>query len=154
MPTGSINLTGKIDVRTGKTTNLTIGGSMVMSGGHYPSGRSQYYFNTDKNYLSKSGTYRGYVRFTQRFQSDPNSTSLVSNVYYSIQADYSRYKGESGDPELWNNIFAYGNLGKFTTYRAPNYQLPIGRRRLRFWSMANTETSATSSCWITTTTLW
>ena len=117
----SINLTGKIDVRTGKTTNLTVGGSMVMSGGHYPSGRSQYYFNTDKNYLSKSGTYRGYVRFTQRFQSDPNSTSLVSNVYYSIQADYSRYKGESGDPDLWNNIFAYGNLGKFTTYRAPNY---------------------------------
>ena len=116
----SINLTGKIDVRTGKTTNLTIGGSMVMSGGHYPSGRSQYYFNTDKNYLAKSGTYRGYVRFTQRFQSDPNSTSLVSNVYYSIQADYSRFTSESGDPDLWNNIFAYGNLGKFTTYRAPN----------------------------------
>jgi len=116
----SVNLTGKIDVRTGKTTNLTIGGSMVLSGGHYPGGRSQYYFNTDKNYLSKSGTYRGYVRFTQRFQSDPNSTSLVSNVYYSIQADYSRYTSESGDPDLWNNIFAYGNLGKFTTYRAPN----------------------------------
>jgi len=117
----SINLTGKIDVRTGKTTNLTLGGSMVMSGGHYPSSRSQYYFNTDKNYLAKSGTYRGYIRFTQRFQSDPNSTSLVSNVYYSIQADYSRYTSESGDPDLWNNIFAYGNLGKFTTYRAPNY---------------------------------
>ncbi len=116
----SINLTGKIDVRTGKTTNLTIGGSMVLSGGHYAGGRSQYYFNTDKNYLAKSGTYRGYVRFTQRFQSDPNSTSLVSNVYYSIQADYSRFTSESGDPDLWNNIFAYGNLGKFTTYRAPN----------------------------------
>ena len=117
----SINLTGKIDVRTGKTTNLTIGGSMVRNSGHYANGRGQYYFNTDKNYLSKSGTYRGYVRFTQRFQSDPNSTSLVSNVYYSIQADYSRYHGEEGDPDLWNNIFAYGNLGKFTTYRAPNY---------------------------------
>ena len=116
----SVNLTGKIDVRTGKTTNLTIGGSMMMTGGHYPSGRSQYYFNTDKNYLSKQGTYRGYIRFTQRFQSDPNSTSLISNVYYSIQADYSRFNGESGDPDLWNNIFAYGNLGKFTTYRAPN----------------------------------
>jgi hypothetical protein len=116
----SVNLTGKIDVRTGKTTNLTIGGSMVMSGGHYPDSRRHYFFNTDKNYLSKSGTYRGYVRFTQRFQSDPNSTSLVSNVYYSIQADYSRFTSEWGDPDLWNNIFAYGNLGKFTTYRAPN----------------------------------
>ena len=117
----SINLSGKIDVRTGKTTNLTIGGSLVRSGGHYAGGRSQYYFNTDKNYLGKSGTYRGYVRFTQRFQSDPNSTSLISNVYYSIQADYSRFTSESGDADLWNNIFAYGNLGKFTTYRAPNY---------------------------------
>ena len=116
----SANLSGKIDVRTGKTTNLTIGGSLMMTGGHYASGRNQYFFNTDKNYLSKQGTYRGYVRFTQRFQSDPNSTSLISNVYYSIQADYSRFNGESGDPDLWNNIFAYGNLGKFTTYRAPN----------------------------------
>ena len=122
----SISLTGKIDVRTGPTTNLTIGGSMVLSGGHYANGRSQYYFNTDKNYLAKSGTYRGYVRFTQRFPSDPESTSLVSNVYYSIQADYSRYTSESGDPDLWNNIFAYGNLGKFTTYKTPNYYFSEG----------------------------
>ncbi len=117
-----LNVTGKIDVRTGDNTNLTIGGSLVRNEGHYANDRSQYYFNTDKNYLAKSGTYRGYVRFTQRFQSDPNSTSLVSNVYYSIQADYSRYTSESGDPSLWNNIFAYGNLGKFTTFRAPNFR--------------------------------
>ncbi len=118
----SISLTGKFDVRTGPTTNLTLGGSMVLTGGHYAGDRGQYYFNTDKNYLGKSATYRGYVRFTQRFPSDPESTSLVSNVYYSIQADYSHYQSESGDADLWNNIFAYGNLGKFTTYRAPNYQ--------------------------------
>ena len=117
----SLNVTGKIDVRTGKTTNLTIGGSAVLSGGHYSRDRGQYYFNTDKNYLAKSSTYRGYIRFTQRFPSDPESTSLVSNVYYSIQADYSRYTSESGDPDLWNNIFAYGNIGKFTTYKAPHY---------------------------------
>ena len=117
----SLNVTGKIDVRTGKTTNLTIGGSAVLSGGHYAGDRGQFYFNTDKNFLSKSSTYRGYVRFTQRFPSDPESTSLVSNVYYSIQADYSRYSSESGDPDLWNNIFAYGNIGKFTTYKAPHY---------------------------------
>lgn len=122
----SINVTGKIDVRTGKTTNLTIGGSAVLSGGHYANDRGQYYFNTDKNFLSKSSTYRGYVRFTQRFPSDPEGTSLVSNVYYSIQADYSRYSSESGDPDLWNNIFAYGNIGKFTTLRAPHYSFMSG----------------------------
>ena len=117
----SINLTGKIDVKTGKNTNLTLGGSMVLSGGHYANGRSQYYFNTEKNYLSKSGTYRGYIRFSQRFPSDPESTSLVSNVYYSLQADYSRYTSQSGDPDLWDKVFTYGYLGKFMTNREPNY---------------------------------
>ena len=122
----NLSVTGKIDVRTGKTTNLTLGGSLVMADGHSPAGRSQYYFNTDKNEYYRQGTYRGYVRFTQRFPSDPESTSLVSNVYYSIQADYSRFVSESGDPDLWNNIFAYGNLGKFTTYKAPNYYYSEG----------------------------
>ena len=122
----SINLTGKIDVRTGKNTNLTFGGSMVMSGGHYANGRRQYYFNTDKNYLSNSGTYRGYVRFTQRFPSDIESTSLISNVYYSMQADYSRYISQSGDPDLWDNVFGYGYLGKFMTEREPNFYFLSG----------------------------
>ena len=122
----NLSVTGKIDVRTGPTTNLTLGGSLVMADGHSPSGRSQYYFNTDKNEYYRQGTYRGYVRFTQRFPSDPESTSLISNVYYSIQADYSRFVSESGDPDLWNNIFAYGNLGKFTTYKAPNYYFSEG----------------------------
>ena len=122
----NLSVTGKIDVRTGPTTNLTFGGSMVMADGHSPAGRSQYYFNTAKNEYYRQGTYRGYVRFTQRFPSDPESTSLVSNVYYSIQADYSRFVSESGDPDLWNNLFAYGNLGKFTTYKAPNYMFSSG----------------------------
>jgi hypothetical protein len=117
----SVNVNGKIDVRTGANTNLTLGGSLYRGQGRYANGRSNYFFNTDKNYLSKSSTYRGYVRFSQRFPSDPESTSLISNVYYSIQADYTHYFSEYGDADLWDNIFAYGNIGKFTTYRAPNY---------------------------------
>ena len=117
----NINVTAKFDVKTGANTNLTIGGSMYMSRGHYANGRSQYYFNTDKNYLSKSGTYRGYIRFTQRFPSNAESNSLISNVYYSIQADYSHYSSQSGDPDLWDNYFAYNYLGKFKTSRAPSF---------------------------------
>ena len=118
---GSINVIGNINVRTSKTTNLTIGGSIDRESGHYPDSRRHYFFNTDKNYLLKEGTYRGYVRFTQRFPSDPESTSLISNVYYSVQADYSRHSYQYGDPDLWNNLFAYGNLGKFTTYKDIHY---------------------------------
>ena len=118
----SLNVTAKIDVRTGPTSNLTIGGSLYRGGGHYDGGRGQQFFNTDKNYLSKSGTYRGYIRFSQRFPSDSESNSLISNVYYSIQADYTHSTSESGDPDLWNNIFTYGNIGKFTTTRQPNFR--------------------------------
>ena len=117
----SVNVNGKIDVRTGPTTNLTLGGSFYRSQAHYSARRGDYFFNTDKNYLYKSGTYRGYVRFSQRFPSDPESTSLISNVYYSIQADYTHTHAEQGDPDLWDNIFAYGNIGKFTIHRSPNY---------------------------------
>ena len=119
----SINLSGNINVRTGANTNLTIGGSMYKGGGRYAAGRSFYYFDSDKNFRSLSSTYRGYVRFTQRFPSDPESTSLIKNFYYSIQADYTHVKSESGDPDLWDNLFAYNNLGKFTTYKSPTFQL-------------------------------
>ena len=118
----SINVTGKIDVSTGKNSNLTFGGSLYRGGGHYDGGSSEHFFNTEKNYLSKSGTYRGYVRFSQRFPADPNSNSLISNVYYSIQADYTHTHSESGDPDLWDNIFGYGHIGKFTTTREPNFR--------------------------------
>ena len=121
----NINVTGNFNIRTGKNTNLTIGGSLYRRSGHYANGRSQYYFNTDKNYLSKTGTYRGYVRFTHRFPTDPESTSLISNFYYSLQADYTHVRSESGDPDLWDNLFAYNNLGKFLTYKEATY-LPGG----------------------------
>ena len=118
----SINLSGNINVRTTETINLTLGGSYVRNGGH-DFARSYSYFNTAKNGIYQNQTMRGYVRFTQRFPTDAQSTSLIRNFYYQIQADYTRYSSEEGDPDLWDNIFAYGNLGKFTTYKTPTYQL-------------------------------
>lgn len=124
--TYSLNVTGNFNIKTGQNTNLTIGGSLYQGTGSYANGRGQYYFNTDKNYISKSGTYRGYIRFTQRFPSDPESNSAISNFYYSIQADYTHVTSESGDPDLWDNLFAYGNLGKFTTLKTPTFEYTTG----------------------------
>ena len=118
----SINLSGNINVRTTETINLTIGGAFYRSMYHNFS-RNFSYFNTAKNSIDKDNTVRGYVRFTQRFPTAPESTSLIRNFYYSIQADYTRYNNEAGDPDLWDNIFAYGNLGRFITYKTPTYQL-------------------------------
>jgi len=117
----SINLSGNINVRTTETINLTIGGSFYRFYGH-DFASSYSFFNTQKNSISKSQTARGYVRFTQRFPTAPESTSLIRNFYYSIQADFTRSSGEDGDPDLWDNLFAYGNLGKYITRKTPTFQ--------------------------------
>ena len=118
----SINLSGNINVRTTETINLTLGGSFYRYKGH-DFASSYSFFNTAKNGISKSGTTRGYIKFTQRFPTAPESTSLIRNFYYSIQADYTRSTGESGDPDLWDNIFAYGNLGRYITHKTPTFEL-------------------------------
>lgn len=117
----SINLLGNINVRTTKTIQLTMGGSVYAY-----QGRSFSYsgsmFNYEKNPLSKNRTYRGYVRFTQRFPTDAKSTSAFKNFYYTLQFDYTKTQGERGDANHWNDLFKYGYLGKFTTYKKATYQ--------------------------------
>ncbi len=118
----TINLTGKIDVRTTETINLTFGGTY-----YYRDANNWNYYNSMFNYNNNShsirNTWRVFGRFTQRFPSDPNSTSLIKNVYYSIQADYTKDRGMTEDPHHKDDLFKYGYLGKYTTYKTPTYEL-------------------------------
>ena len=118
----SYNFIGNINIRTTETINLTVGGSY-----YYYTGRDYSYgatlANYDKNTLRKNTNYRGYIRFTQRFPTDPQSTSVFKNFYYSLQFDYSKDKGEYGDANHWDNLFKYGYIGKFTTYKTPTFEL-------------------------------
>ena len=118
----SYNFIGNINVRTTETINLTLGGSY-----YFFNGRDYRYSatlaNWDKNTLRKNTNYRGYIRFTQRFPTDVESTSLIKNVYYSVQFDYTKDKGELGDANHWDNLFKYGYIGKFSTYKQPTFEL-------------------------------
>lgn len=118
----SANVLGNINIRTTETVNLTLGGS------YYTRHSSDFNYsgsllNYDKNRQRNNTTYRGYIKFTQRFKTDPESTSAIKNVYYSIQADYTKDKGEYGDPNHWDDLFKYGYLGKFSTYKIATYEL-------------------------------
>lgn len=116
-----INLSGKIDVRTTANTNLTFGGSMDYS--RYKAWLYGYsLFNNKNNPLVTDNTWRVYGRFTQRFPADNNSKSAVKNVYYSIQADYSKYTQVVEDAEHKDNLFNYGYVGKFKTYKIKSYE--------------------------------
>lgn len=118
----NVSLLGNLSIRTTENITLRIGGSYnYYNGRDYSYGASM--FNFDKNSLTKSETYRGYVSFTHRFPTDPQSTSLFKNIFYSIQFDYTKFRGENGDAEHWDDLFRYGYLGKFTTYKQATYEL-------------------------------
>jgi hypothetical protein len=112
------NISGKLDLRPSNTTNFTLGGQYNLDNGRAYSFANTM-FNSDKNYLYKDESWRVFGRFTQRFPTSNESNSLVKNVYYSLQFDYSQQNTRSMDPDHKDDIFKYGYLGKFTTYKIP-----------------------------------
>jgi len=116
------NFIGNINIRTTETINLTLGGSYYYNSGLQYDYRATL-ANSDKNTLQTNTIYRGFIRFSQRFPIDPESRSKFKNFFYSLQFDYTKDKGEYGDPEHWDELFKYGYIGKFTTYKTPTFEL-------------------------------
>ncbi|MFH1118819.1 MAG: TonB-dependent receptor [Bacteroidota bacterium] len=117
-----INASGKIDIKTGPNINLSVGGSI-----NYSDGRNfnfyQSMFNYNKNAQVIDNTWRVFGRFTHRFPAAKESKSFIKNVYYSIQADYSKYNQTVQDPDHKDNLFNYGYLGKYETSTVRSYEL-------------------------------
>lgn len=117
----SASMTTKIDVKTSKNTNLTLGGSFNYNKGrNFSYGRSM--FNAENNSLSTGYTWRTYAKFTQRFPTDKESNSVIKNFFYSIQADYTQTKSKTESHKFKDQLFKYGYLGKYETYKTPTFQ--------------------------------
>lgn len=118
----SMNLAGKIDVNLGTNMNLTFGGSAFYSKGRNFS-RGNTLFNTNNNGLSTNLTWRAYTRFTQRF-ADANQEeqkSSIKNAFYTVMVDYSKIKGKTMNHKHEDDLFSYGYVGRFRTYKIPTY---------------------------------
>lgn len=116
------NISAKIDVRTSPTINLSFGGSLSYNNfNEYDYSRSL--FNYEKNPQSIQNTWRVFGKFTQRFPTDEKSKSIIKNVFYTIQADYSKFKSTRQDRDHKDNLFNYGHVGKFTTTKVNSYEL-------------------------------
>lgn len=121
----SISATGKIDVATGPNLDLAIGGTYNWSKvNDYTYANSM--FNAANNGEITDQTYRGFVRFTQRFPNtrdqEEGSRSLIRNAFYSVMIDYSQRNYTAMDPVHEDRLFNYGYVGEFNINQRPFYQ--------------------------------
>lgn len=121
----SLSLSGKIDISPTRNFNITLGGSIHYVNEH----QFQYYnslFNSHNNPQSIYTSWRSYIRLTQKFTNyNPNQeeakASIIKNAYYSIQADYQNTNRITQDESHKDNLFNYGYVGNFKTYREKSY---------------------------------
>lgn len=114
----SIRGTGSVNFRLSQTMNLTVGGRMTYFNGMNGS-LSSSMMNWKNNSESINSDYSGFVRFRQSFPG--TDSSLVQNVFYTIQVDYTRNNRKTWDALHQDNFFRYGHIGNFTTYQQRFY---------------------------------
>ena len=119
----SANLVAKIDVNTNETTSLTFGAT-----GAYNRNNSFSYANMLSNWENNldvlSFDWRGYVKFSQRFNNEEDSEaagSTLKNVYYQVMADYTQTFQRVQDASHGDNFFRYGHVGTFNVYNQRSY---------------------------------
>lgn len=125
----------KFDIATTPTINFTVGGSADYQK-YSDFNRSNSLLNAENNREIEDFTYRGFVRFTQRFSSrDEENAGAegarkkggIKNAYYSLQLDYSKRQQNIEDPTHQDDLFDYGYIGRYQRFRAPTYALNNGR---------------------------
>lgn len=120
------SLSGKFDITTSKTTNLTLGGSMS-----YNNYNAYIYTYQAYNWVNNpqviANAWRVYARFRQSFGSAQEgkdameSSSNIKNAYYTLQMDYSKSGSVTQDEDHGSNLWNYGYVGKFETKRTRIY---------------------------------
>lgn len=119
------NLVAKIDVNTGKNTNLTIGGTGAFSQRDAFS-YGNMLMNYDNNLQVTEFDYRGYVKFSQRFSAPEDAeevTSALQNVFYSVMVDYSQTYDRTWNKNHEDNFFRYGHVGTFDVSQVNSYEV-------------------------------
>lgn len=129
----SVLASGKIDIATTESINLTVGGSLDI-GKVQDFNRNNSLLNAENNTEFRNSTWRTFLRFTQRFNSQEEAAGSeeksggIKNAFYSVQLDYSRYTQRSADQDHGDNLFDYGYLGQYTTDRIPTYDPLTGKQ--------------------------
>ncbi len=116
-----IRLNGNIQIKTSKTTNLTLGGRWTYSNDMRNS-YLDHIFNYKNNLRGIDSDWSGYARFQQQFgTSADDNRSLIKNAFYNIQVDYTRTNTRIFDDRYEEDFFRYGHVGRFDVIEVPFY---------------------------------
>ena len=120
-----INISGTLDFKPSKNTFLSLGGAFyARESEDFSAWRSM--FSWDNNRQSSQTTYRLFGKLTQKFGTDESnsdeSAATIKNAFFTIQGDYTSNKYTFDDANHGDNLFHYGYVGRFDTYKAPIYQ--------------------------------
>ncbi len=123
IPRKSFSITGSLNYQPSKNINIVFGGqaNYVNALGY---SYSSSLFNFKENPQTIDGTYRTYLRFTQTFTNDNKEKDKfypISNAFYTVRFDYTYRQIVQQDPDLKDDFFKYGYVGKFKTYQSAFY---------------------------------
>jgi len=122
---------GKVDYQLNDNVSVVVGGNFnYVNTKQYD--RRFGLFSPEAMPTNVNYTGRGFVRLTQRFGSTntdmgegKKETPLISNAYYSVQADYQVTNTDVSDPNHKHNPFLYGYVGKFDIETSTLYGIDI-----------------------------
>ncbi len=125
----SWRVNGRLDIAPWENISFAIGGNYDRRDARDFSWNNAL-FNFDHNQQRIQTNANGYFRFTQKFNQaldKDKSASLLSNAYYTIQFDYSRFDQVRQDDLHEDRLFDYGYIGRFTQHRSNAYvRVPDG----------------------------
>jgi outer membrane receptor protein involved in Fe transport len=115
-----IRFTAKLDFQPAPNTNITLGGSFDRNDRNsFLFDRAAYNFEENPQILDQD--YRVFARLTQKVAStmgsEKENSGLLKNVFFSIQAEYSKNLQTNQDKDHKNNFWNYGYVGKFAANR-------------------------------------
>ena len=128
VPSRGVVASGNIDLYTTPNITFKVGGSLDFNDRRlYDYSNSMFNYQNNGEEINK--TWRVFGRFTQRFNNakpeEGKKGGVISNAYYSIQADYERYTRIRQDARHEDNLFRYGYVGKFETLKEKTYAFGI-----------------------------
>ena len=127
----SYNFSGKVDWQPIKNTTVTLGGAAAYSKGKgYSWTYSLFNYKEASKVQFLNNTVRAYLRFTQRLNvgdQSPTEASKkkgvkISNVFYTVMADYTKQYNITQHEEFKDDLFKYGHLGTYERYNEKVYR--------------------------------